>query len=233
MRKVSAWVLAVGLALPGASALADTQALSFTGGSYSISPDGSTINTVGWTFNLASDIMLTQLGFYDAGVGGVGEVGDGLLASHEVGIWTDDGSLVASATVTTLDTLSNGFRWTDVATPVLMTTGDYRIGALVREADGDYYYSGAEAINTASPVTFKGAAYAGNIGVAAFTMGPGTAAYSLGELAFPDEVQAGVNGRFGPNFQFVSAVPEPSTVLLMLGGLVAVAGVARRRRRMG
>src|SRR5262245_15720714 len=93
-------------------ARADTLGLTFTGGN----PNTDTNDTMaGWRFSTNSPVTVTGLGFWDQG-------GNGLVASHQVGIWTDGGTLVASGTVAagTADPLDNGFRVATIA-PVALS----------------------------------------------------------------------------------------------------------------
>jgi hypothetical protein len=80
-----------------------TPALSFTGGGSFAAPAG----TFGWTFTLTGTLTVTDLGWFDFG-------GNGLAASHDVGIWASDGTLLVSATVPSGTTggLIGAFRYT-------------------------------------------------------------------------------------------------------------------------
>ena len=56
---------------------------------------GSGYWTMGYQFTSLADISVVQLGAYD-------ESGNGLNRSHDVGIWTTDGTLLGSATVSSV-----------------------------------------------------------------------------------------------------------------------------------
>src|SRR5262245_26670035 len=72
---------------------ADTPA--FTSGGATPEPPPSFTGTRGWTFYVSSPatgISITQLGVFDF-------VGDGLINSHQIGLWTTDGALLASVLI--------------------------------------------------------------------------------------------------------------------------------------
>ena len=64
-----------------------TIALTYTGGDF-----GTSSQTRGWDFNTSAPVRVDALGWFDFG-------SDGLIDSHEVGIWTDTGILLLSGTV--------------------------------------------------------------------------------------------------------------------------------------
>jgi hypothetical protein len=161
--------------------------------------------TLGWEFTVNSPITVTQLGVFDAGQ-------DGLADSHPVGIFDLGANLLVSGTVTTADPLTNQFRYINVAPTPLNAGQTYRIGG--------FYPTGADT----DRIQAHGFSTAPEI---QFTDGYGV---NTGVLAFPSTKDSGVNpGSFGPNFQFVAAVPEPGT--LALTGLEMLGLVVWLRRR--
>ena len=89
---------------------------------------------IGWEFAVSSTIAIGGLGFWD-------EAGDGLLVSHEVGLWNADGSaLLESAIVETFDTpypsTSPDGVWRFRAIPrLVLPPGNYVVGAIVSDFD--------------------------------------------------------------------------------------------------
>ena len=100
---------------------ADTPAFA-SGGSRTNQPPSFT-GTKGWAFadaNYNEYIAITALGVYDYG-------GDGLTNSHAVGIWSNDGTLLASTVIPagTAAPLIDGYRYSSI-TPVLYSTSIFR-----------------------------------------------------------------------------------------------------------
>ena len=110
--------------------------------------------TLGLEFQVNSNITVTSLGFFDVG-------SDGLLASHEVGLWNSSGTLLGSVTVTPGSTPDGGFYYEDLASQINLTSGNsYRIAAYVY-GDGFVYSS---SINTTHPSITFGFSYQGSPG---------------------------------------------------------------------
>ena len=82
---------------------------------------------LGWTFTPSSvGVRLTDLGLFD-------HLDDGLAASHEIGVWTDSGTLVVSVTVSggTSHALEDHFRYSELTANVTLEVGTtYVIAAL-------------------------------------------------------------------------------------------------------
>ncbi|MDA8433235.1 MAG: IPTL-CTERM sorting domain-containing protein [Nitrospiraceae bacterium] len=192
--------------LVAASAWADTTALSFSGGS------GSTwdLATIGWEFTITSPINVTSLGVWD-------ENGDGLTDSHQVGIWlSTGGSPLVTATVTTTDPLSNGFRYKSIS-PFTLQPGTYVIGSYM-PSGADLGSSGAT-FSTQAPV-----AYTRNLFL-----------YDSGFTIPTDEWVGFDGGNFGPNFQFNTGVTVPTLnewgmiIFMIFAGFASVYLLRRRR----
>jgi Domain of unknown function (DUF4082)/PEP-CTERM motif len=205
------------LAVP-AAVLADTPALSFTGTNGSFLDGNSRM--IGWQFSLTDAVQITALGWFDL-------AGDGLNRAHEVGIWeVGSQALVAQATVLqgTAAPLDANFRWASLATPVSLQAGtSYRIAGLDVGAGGDAHVWDA----------FLGGYNAQVNGFAVLPQVQLSTGTALGGLAGSFGFPTGLIGDsrsalMGPNFA-VSAVPEPATALLLLGGAGLLAGLARRR----
>lgn len=102
---------------------ADEPAIEWTGTQTDYGGDGPFV--MGFRFSLAEDTTITALGAYDAG-------GNGLQASHTVGIWlASNGSLVVSAFVPdgTQAELDGHFRYTEISDTVLPGGAEYIVAA--------------------------------------------------------------------------------------------------------
>ncbi len=207
--KLKALSLAI-LLLTGSSLVAQAPAVtSFTGGTQF--SGFSSDETVGWRFQTTQAITVSALGWWDA------DISNPLNATHEVGIWSDTGTLLASITVLTTSALNGSWRYENLTTPLDLATGTFfRIGGRDLVADLDNYISGVAGITTTTGVTFNQS-----------IVSPNAAGF-----AFPS-VNSGGQGRFGPNFIFtISAVPEPTTwALIGIGVTAGLGGVWRYRRR--
>ena len=192
-------------------------AIDFTGGS-DIAAGGNA--TVGWSFTVLSSVDVDGLGFFDF-------ESNGLLSSHQVGLWNSSGTLLASATVTSGSTVVastslNGQWLFESIAPVTLNSGEtYTVGAELFPG-GDRAFSQTLA-TLDSNVNFG---IDDLVSPSAGFAKPTLTGSLLG------------NGYFGPNFTYTSggggggsAVPEPSSILL-LGLGTAFAGVGAARRRM-
>jgi hypothetical protein len=166
---------------------------------------------LGYQFSVLSPVVLTDLGFLDRS-------SDGLLSSHDVGLWSTGGTLLASTTITNASSVvasaSAGDRWLfESVSPVLLAVGDYVIGAwLPPDASDDRVRGGGSTI-AAAEISFSGNRYL----------------LGVGSLVMPTLVLGGADDGFlGPGFQFTVA-PEPA-MGLPVAAILAGALWWRRRR---
>ncbi len=190
-------LLAMGTVTVGAS----TVGLTFTGGSNTTTAVNA---TRGWAFLLNQNIFVTALGLWDI------NVADPLGESHEVGLWTSGGSLLASIVVSPNAPLTGEFRFNALPASVALVAGNtYVIGAVYNSV-ADTYRTGVSSTNilTAPQITYVSGRDA--IG-------------TNGSLTFPS-LNSGTGRVFGPNILFeTSEVPEPSTWLFLGSGLAVIA----------
>lgn len=209
------WTLSMTL-LIGPTAWADTPAL--TSGSYSTNQPSSFTGTKGWAFvnsSVSPYMAITQLGVYDNN-------GDGLANSHDVGLWTADGTLLASATVPagTAAPLVGGFRYMPIS-PVIIPIPTHIANpstAFIVASE----YSAGDADDLVTPIA--GVAD----GVQPWIFGPpssGRFGFGTG-LPYPSFYTHGNVALetfglpfFEASFQF-STIPEPSVPLLLAPGLI-------------
>jgi PEP-CTERM motif len=165
--------------------------------------------TVGWEFTLSDYIRVTSLGVFDSSQ-------DGLVDSHDVGIWSSGGGpALVTGTVPsgTSGTLLDQFRYTSVS--ALLSPGSYVIGAFF-PASGDAALGSAAGFSTAPDVAYDYVHYGLYAGG--------------GSLTMPNNVGgAQAPSIFGPNFQF-EVVPEPGALTLVGLGLAGLILVLVRRR---
>ena len=159
--------------------------------------------TSGWDFNLAQSYLVTALDFYDSGAVG------GLLTSHQVGLWTSTGTLLASATIPagTAAPLIGTYRSVAIV-PIVLTPGFYEVGGFV-PGNSDKYVFDAAAFTTLSGITYSASHVA------------------TGAFAFPGSQNLVSTREFTANFE-VAGAPEPASAALL--GLGALLLAARRRR---
>ncbi|MCK9374677.1 MAG: PEP-CTERM sorting domain-containing protein [Syntrophobacterales bacterium] len=175
------------------------------------------LSNVGFQFTTSTSMLITALGYYDAGL-------DGLLESHAVGIFDandpNNPDFPAAPLVSTTVPAGNGnlngfFQMSTLTTAYNLAPGNYYLMGVTGAGDPalDPYTFDPNGFTVGAGITFVAGAFA-----------------SGGDLTFPAPVE-GVNGYFGPNFATgTSPVPVPPTVLLLGSGLLGLVGLRRFRK---
>jgi hypothetical protein len=215
----SSWGLAAAsMALLVAAAHADTPAFVF--GSVDPSPPMNFTGTHGWGFwyapTLSQPLAITQLGVFDSGE-------DGLVSAHQVGFWSNDGTLLASVTVPagTDAPLIGGYRFASIPPVFLAAQTDFYIVAAQFSAN-DPDDSIAPFPSNRNPLIFVDRPY-GRFGLGENLPFPGMETIP----PFPD---LGPPPLWEANFQFV-VVPEPSTWMLISSAALFFFIAERTQRR--
>ena len=167
--------------------------------------------TFGWSFTLNKPITLTDLGLWDGNnQNPFDATGDGFASSHPVSIWTSEGTLITSATLSAgkSGTLDNGFGFVSVV-PIVLQPGDYEIGGYFSTFD-DWSAAEVNGLSLASPFVYTG-------GLASNGNG-----FPVGDfVGFPP-------GFFGPNLQFITSTQRVAdygtTLTLFVVGIAALLG---------
>jgi hypothetical protein len=180
-------------------------------------------------FNVGSQaITITSLGAFDSGQ-------DGINGTIQVGIFDRATSTLVGSTATfngTSQALVGNSRFSSVGPFNLSANGAYSIVAVgynANELNGNHYFGGSlSTINT-------GAGLISFTGISRFNFGVGAV---LSQPTIPDNYSFSGYPNGGPanrydagTFTFTSAVPEPSEWAMMLGGLLTIGCIAKRRRQ--
>lgn len=170
-------------------------------------PDNKTVTsksnaTLGYAFRVGPDpVNILKMGIWDQGA-------NGLVESHEMGIWNTSGDLLASVTVPqgTAGALNGNFRYVDV------------LGGLMLDADTVYVIAAKYYNVDNSDAFFMGSATRS----AGIAWDDSRDRFSIESdlFLFPDSTSEG-SAYIGPNFEFdvvPVVVPEPDTLFLLVGG---------------
>ena len=179
----------------------------------------------GWEFSPQAEIAITEIGWLDVG-------GDGLVDSHEIGIWTSAGELLHSVVVSSSDELDGPLRYVSIPALTLTPLESYVIAGVqpryrcVPEQAGCYdeppsWAPGTQIIRDLLVLQSMDTPVDDHITFLAGRSGSSVDA----ALAFPADVYD-LSGRFyvGPNFRF-AVVPEPSAIVLIVVGLLLLLGL--------
>jgi len=216
---------------PGAVFAVIVPAMDLSGGAF-LTTGQSTNNqtqTIGWEFKANVPLTITSLGMFDASQ-------DGLFDPHEIGLWTAGGTLLDSTLIPagTGATLVDLFRYVSIKPITLEAGQNYVLGVFMLGLEG-------AGLLDPTPLTqdaFHGVDTSSNASLRSFEpqitfVNPrGSTQQALG-MEFPTvQSLSGLNAIAGPNFLFDAvpqSVPEPSAIVVLGLGIVALGLVSRRR----
>jgi hypothetical protein len=157
--------------------------------------------TLGFSFGVGPrPVWVTSLGIFDYS-------SDGLEEAHSIGLWDLSGGLLASVSIAagTSDALDGGFRYIDLSSTITLNAGQtYVLGAT--------FGSGKDLAAVAAPPDIPAAGYS------PLVVGGDVRRHSGPEFSFP-ELATSLGAIMGPNAR-IAVVPEPSTTVLAIAGLV-------------
>jgi hypothetical protein len=190
-----------------------TPIIDFTGGQAFGVVQGANA-TAGFSFSVTTATTISGLGLFDVG-------SDGLINSHQIGLWSSGGTLLASATVdnssSVVASTSSLGDWRETGiTSLTLDPGSYVIGASFLDVSQNT--EDAAVFSATGTTSLSGISY-------------GTTVIGFSDFAFPDFNENGVDaGAFGPMaFTDVQSAPEPGSLGLSLCAL-GFCGLAFRSR---
>lgn len=189
--------------------------------------NGVSSYSLGFAFTVNSAVSVTSLGyFYDPSFNPNADQTipyTSFNSPHEVGLYTQSGTLLTSAAVTSLGTQDGSFLYQNI-TPVTLAAGQRYVIAGVSGATDPYLYtyndgSGASGMTVDPAITFGQNRY--------------TVSDTLAYAGNTDTTLA--SGFFGPNFKIVpanaSAAPEPGQWSVLAFTALGLGTVILRVRR--
>jgi hypothetical protein len=207
--------MAVGLAVAG-QGLAATQAATMKLPDPSAitveRPDSEfsgTLFTLGFSFSVLKDLVITSLGAYDSGQ-------DGLASAAQVGIWdTTGGAPLISVIVPagTVGELDGYFRYTGIPSFNLRAGTTYVVGAFSTNLASSLFPGTVASGTIDSRLVLINDAYIDDSG-----------------FSYPYKTEHMAGPWLAANFR-IAPIPEPETYQMLALGLVAVTAVATLRRR--
>jgi len=186
---------------------ASTIGLDVTSNTQVFSP--GVFHNIGWQFSVSAPITIDGLGIFDVDPAGLGE-------AHQVGLWNNSGTLLASTTVTSgstfVSSVSSAGDWLfQSIAPVVIVPGNYVVGG--------FYATTVDSVMANATIT--------TVPQISFLASRASTEVAFAEPGVYGLVEPGV---FGGNIrvQTPAAIPEPGSMLLLASGLGTL--IARRRR---
>lgn len=207
-------------------------AISFTSASDEYHEDGATGNIIGWSFIANTNLLVNKLAVYDTDRDVRPE------PAHFIGLWKQDGTLIASVTATEAATPRIGmYHWASIA-PTLLKAGEtYVVGAVMGSDHYTAYVPESLGFGFGEPKPFGNLQVNPNITFLADAFYYLNAGESYNGLTFASgSLTTGLNGSdtiiggFGANLD-VAPVPVPGAVILFGSGLVGLFGLRNRFSR--
>lgn len=223
-----ALLIAVFLACGITPAAADI-AISFTSASDEYHEDGARGNIIGWSFMANTDLVVNKLAVYDTDRDVRPE------PAHFIGLWKQDGSLIASVMATEAATPRIGmYHWASIS-PTLLRAGEiYTVGAVMGSDHYTAYVPESLGFGFGAPKPFGNLQVNPNITFLAdafYYLNDGESyngiIFGSGSLTTGLNGQETIIGGFGANLD-VAPVPIPGAVILFGSGLVGLFGLRSR-----
>ena len=209
---------------------AQTPAYDFEDRMARVTTSGAASRMVGWEFTANAPIVVTHLGYFDAGnAGNPTTPPDGLFRSYPMGVWRPDGTLLTQGTVLqgTASPEFQSFRYADVPDVTLQAGQNYIVAGFLPE--GNYQQQTYDPYpDFGSDWIFPLPGGGNEVRQPVVDYEPQVtlvqSRYALFNptFTFPNLTLSGDNLVGGANFRF-TVVPEPgviSVLLVSMGGLL-------------